>query len=133
MYHAQTLVPDRPFHPSFSQVSWPGSPGRGTDWNSHSFFPVRASYARVLPGGPVSRSPVLAPTVIRSPKTVGTPLYGTTISTLPSFPKPGSVFPVVAFRAISMRPAVNRMRDGFSRSPGHQATPRGEAWPEGTL
>ncbi len=48
----QVFVPDRSFQPSFSHVSWPTSPGRGTVWNSHSFLPVTASNARVSPGGP---------------------------------------------------------------------------------
>ena len=30
-------------HASFSQVSWPTSPGRGITWNFHMNFPVRAS------------------------------------------------------------------------------------------
>src|SRR4029079_8633736 len=34
---------------SFSQVSWPGSPERGTVWNVQSFFPVRTSNAMTSP------------------------------------------------------------------------------------
>ncbi len=63
MYQIQTLVPDRPRHPSSSQVSWPTSPSWGTVWNSHSFRPVRASKARLSPDGPTGISATLAPTI----------------------------------------------------------------------
>ncbi len=62
IHQTQTLVPDRPFHPSFNQVSWPTSPGRGTVWNTHSFLPVTASKARVSPESPTGFSAVFAPT-----------------------------------------------------------------------
>ena len=35
---------------SFSQVSWPNSPGRGMTWNFHLCSPVRASKPRMSPG-----------------------------------------------------------------------------------
>src|ERR1700689_5191365 len=124
MYQPQVLTPERFFHPSISQVSCPSSPGPGTVWNSHSFFPVRASYARELPDGPSGASPVVAPTITTFLKIVGTPLYGTTISTMPSVPKPGSSLPVPAFSPINLGPAVNKIRGGLLRSPGQYAAPR---------
>src|ERR1700677_1551062 len=60
---------------------------------------------------------------------VGTPEYGTTMSTWPSLPNPGSILPVLAFSAINLRPEVNRMRGGFCLSPGQYATPRCDATP----
>ncbi len=71
MYQTQTLVPDRPFHPSLSHVSCPASPGCGTVWNVHSGLPVRASKARESPGGPTGISATLAPTISTSRNTVG--------------------------------------------------------------
>ena len=35
---------------SFSQVSWPNSPGRGMTWNFQSTAPVRASMPMMSPG-----------------------------------------------------------------------------------
>ncbi len=66
MYQTQTLVPERPFHPSSSQVSWPTSPGRGTVWNTHLGAPVTASKARVSPGGPIGISATWAPMISTS-------------------------------------------------------------------
>jgi hypothetical protein len=45
----QTLVPERFFQLSPSQVSTPGSPARGTVWNDHSSLPVFASQPRMSP------------------------------------------------------------------------------------
>src|SRR5215831_14533791 len=131
MYQPQMFVPERFFHPSSSHVSCPNSPGRGTVWNSHSFFPSRASYARVSPGGPSGTSPTVAPSITRFLNTSGTPFQGTPMSTTPFVPKPSEDFPVAASSAIrraDLAPlgalAVKRMRSGLLGSPDQKATPR---------
>src|SRR4029077_18063675 len=112
------LTPELAFQLSPSHVSWPGSPGCATELNSHSFAPVRASYARAFPGEPRGPGGVFAPTTATFLKISGTELYGTTMSTSPSLPKPGSSLPVVALSAINRRPAANRIRGGLLPSPG---------------
>src|SRR5579862_5651284 len=67
---------------------------------------------------------MLAPVMTTFLKSVGTPLYGTTMSSTPSLANPGSSFPVLALSAIMLLPEVNRMRGGFCLSPGQYATPR---------
>src|SRR6185369_6828978 len=62
-------------------------------------------------------------------KTAGTPLQGTTNSSSPSFAKPASSLPVLAFSAASFVPVVNRIRGGLVSSPGQYATPRDVAPP----
>src|SRR5215471_8044861 len=51
------------------------------------------------------------------------------MSTSPSLPNPGSSLPVFAFKAMSLRPAVKRMRGGLLVLPGQYATPRREGAP----
>src|SRR5215472_11275466 len=117
MYQPPAFTPDRSFHPSLNQVLLAGWPGCGTDGNSQSFLPVRASNARVLPDGPVSCPPVVAPTAITFLIIVGTPVYGTTMSTVPWLPKPGSILPVAAASAIRLRPDVKKIRAELCLSP----------------
>src|SRR5580693_5314839 len=83
------------------------------EWNSQSLAPVRASYARESPGGPIGISPTVAPSMTTFLKIAGTPFHGTAISTMPSLPKPGSILPEFAFRAIRFVPAVRRILAGF--------------------
>src|SRR5580700_2949662 len=94
------------------------------EWNSQSLAPVRASYARESPGGPIGISPTVAPSMTTFLKIAGTPFHGTSISTMPSLPKPGSILPEFAFRPTRCGPAVNMIRGGLLASPGQNATPR---------
>src|SRR5580700_7279587 len=69
-------------------------------------------------------SPTVAPSMTTFLKIAGTPFQGTVISTIPSLPKPGSILPEFALRAIKFGPAVRMMRGGLLASPGQNATPR---------
>src|SRR5580704_5888374 len=69
-------------------------------------------------------SPTVAPSMTTFLKIAGTPFHGTVISTMPSLPKPGSILPELAFRAIRLVPAVRIIRGGLLASPGQNATPR---------
>ena len=96
------FVPERSFHPSFSHVSWPVSPGRGTLWNVHFNLPVTASKPRVSPGVLASCgvSSVLAPRASTLRKTTGTPLHPTPArSATPFWPNPADGLPVAASSA----------------------------------
>src|SRR5579862_6850708 len=62
---------------------------------------------------------------------VGAELYGITVSTSPSLPKPGSILPVRALSAIMRRSAVKTMRAGLVLSPGQYVTARREGFPLG--
>src|SRR5438093_7551595 len=132
-YQPQTFVPERSFQLSPSHVSNPGSPGRGTEWNSHSLAPVRASNARESPGGPCGISPTVAPSITMFLKTRGTPFHPTLISTKPSSPKPADASPVIAFTATSLGPAVKIILAGAPSPPGQYATPRAVVLPVGSL
>jgi hypothetical protein len=57
-------------------------------------------------------SRTLAPTITVFLKIVGTPEYPTTISTILSLPKPGSILPVLASSAIRSFPEVKMLRGG---------------------
>src|SRR5262245_3427193 len=62
------------FQDSFSQVSMPNSPSRGTTWNVHRGLPVRTSKACTSPGGcslTGGRSVMLPPVITTSPQTCG--------------------------------------------------------------
>src|SRR5450631_4460473 len=97
----QTLVPERFFQSSFSHVSAPTSPGRGTEWNCQISLPVRASQARVSPDAPtLGPSCTWAPVMTTFLYTIGgddrpklefsSPLSAPGfMSTTPSLPKPG--------------------------------------------
>src|SRR5271154_7347329 len=114
----QTLVPERAFALSPSHVSLPASPGRGTEWNSHNSFPVCTSHPRVSPDAPTlgnscTRAPVIKTFLYtiggeESPNTEsGNPFDAPAfISTTPSFPNPGTGFPVFAFSATKRPSAV---------------------------
>src|SRR5882724_8800425 len=69
----QTLVPERFFQLSPSQVSTPGSPARGTVWNDHNSCPVRASQPRMSPYRPElgDCSPLFPPVMMMFLKIVG--------------------------------------------------------------
>src|SRR5439155_5716835 len=114
----QEFVPERSFQVSPSHVSCPSSPGCGTEWNSHSLAPVRASNPRESPGGPCGISPTVAPSITMFLKISGTPFHPTLISTKPSWPKPAEASPVIAFTATSLAPAVKIILGVVFSSPG---------------
>src|SRR5581483_7449962 len=110
----QTFVPERFFQSSARHVSWPVSPGRGTEWKVQTSFPVCTSHARVSPAAPMlGPSCTCAPVITTFLKTIGgderpndefaSPLRAPGfMSTTPSLPNPGIGLPVLAFRAYSL-------------------------------
>src|SRR6185436_12829801 len=126
----QTLVPDRFFQLSPSQVSTPGSPARGTVWNDQSSVPVRASHPRMSPYKPRlgDCSPLLPPVMMMFLKTDGgdvrlkppstSPRTLAFRSTAPFSPKPADGLPRSASTATRRSPAPLNKRGGVPRSPG---------------
>src|SRR6185312_17299026 len=68
----QTLTPDRRSQLWAAHVSWPISPGRGTEWNVHTSLPLRTSQALTSPAAPsVGISWTRDPVITRSRYTMG--------------------------------------------------------------
>src|SRR5262245_23844909 len=110
------------FQDSFSHVSSPNSPSRGTTWNVQRGFPVRTSNACTSPGGcslTGGRSVMLPPVMTTSPHTCGPAdeSYVAASGPRPAFrlsrpPSPQLVIglPVLGSSAIRYSPRMTKMR-----------------------